>query len=263
MDRELRPAAHLEFDAFREPYLRQLTAPADDMWLAFAEMAEPHALITEGTCVGVCALDGERRLLRFCLAPEHESLAEDWLRFANLRLGVRELIVATCDPGFLAPALDLDGRVAVHSLLFTEHQPNDIDREAELHVAGPGEFDRMVDFQEEVLGAPRAFLESYVGARIERGELRWVGDARQVRATGELRLDDFQSEVAHLGMVVAPDQRGRRLGTRLLAALADEARAQGRRPICSTERGNGAARKAIERAGFRPNHRLLSVRVER
>ncbi|MHC4377580.1 MAG: GNAT family N-acetyltransferase [Planctomycetota bacterium] len=263
MDRELRPAAHLEFDAFREAYLRQLTAPLDDMWMAFAEMAAPHGLFAEGECVGVCAVDGEQRLLRFCLRPELVPEATDWLRLAVERLDVRELIVPTYDPGFLAPALDLEGSVGVHSFLFTEFEPRDGARAEGLKVAAPGDFDRLVDFQERALGAPREFLESYVGARIERGELRWLEAAGEVLATGELRLDGSQGEVAHLGLIVAADARGRGVGTGLLRALADEAQQRGWRPVCSTERANGAARKAIERVGFRPSHRLLSVRVER
>lgn len=261
MDRELRPAAHLEFDAFREAYLRRLTAPLDDMWLAFAEMAEPSGLFEQGECVGVCAVDGDRRMLRFCLRPELASQSEDWLRFAVEGLGVTELIVPTYDPDFLAPALDLGARVSVHTLLFTECEPTEGPGVDEVRVAAPGDFDRLVAFQEAAIGAPRAFLEDYVGARIERGELRWVGDAARVLATGELRLDGGQAEVAHLGLIVAADARGQGLGTRLLRTLRDETLAQGRCPICSTERDNAAARKAIERAGFRARHRLLSVRV--
>lgn len=267
MDRELRPAAHLEFDAFRGAYLRQLTAPLDDMWMAFAEMAEPHGLFSGGECVGVCALDGERRLLRFCLRPEFAGEAEGWLRSTVERLDVRELIVPSYDPGFLSPASDLGLPFEVHSLLFTEFEPiagegvEALDA-ANLHVAGPGDFDRLVDFQEAALGAPRSFLEHYVGARIERGELRWLEAEAGVLATGEVRLDGTQAEVAHLGLIVAADRRGRGVGTRLLRTLAREALDQGWRPICSTERGNGAARQAIERVGFRSSHRLLSFHVE-
>lgn len=263
MDRELRPAAHLEFDAFREAYLRQLTAPLDDMWMAFAEMAAPHGLFEGENCVGVCAVDDERRLLRFCLRPDETHAAEAWLRLAVDRLGVRELIVPTYDPGLLAPAMDLGGSVSVHSLLFTAHEPVDGERIEDLQVAGPGDFDRLVGFQERALGAPRDFLESYVGARIERGELRWLESGGEVLATGELRLDGSQGEVAHLGLIVASSSRGQGIGTRLLRALADEARQRGWRPVCSTEHGNRAARKAIERVGFRASHRLLSVRVQR
>lgn len=262
MDRELRPAAHLEFDAFRQAYLRQLTAPLDDMWMAFAEMAAPHGLFAGGECVGVCAVDGEQRLLRFCLRKEDIPQAADWLRLAVERLGVRELIVPTYDPGFLVPALDLDGRVSVHSLLFTEFVPRDGEGAAALEVATPGDFDRLVDFQERAIGAPREFLESYVGARIERGELRLLESEGEVLATGELRLDSNQGEIAHLGLIVAAAARGRGVGTGVLRALAREAQERGWRPVCSTERGNGAARKAIERVGFRPSHRLLSVRVD-
>ena len=41
--------------------------------------------------------------------------------------------------------------------------------------------------------------------------------------------------------------------------LAGLLRAEGLAPYCSTEFANIAARRAIERAGFRANHRVLRV----
>lgn len=262
MERALRASDHLAFDAFRSRYLEQLVAPMDDMWLAFAEMAQPHGLYRDGECVGSCALDDEQRLLRFCVAPDLQAEASDWLAYACGELQCTQLMVPTLDPGFMVPALKLAGEVQVHSLLYADGPDLAADGWPELQVAGPGDFADLVDFQVETLGAPRAFIESYVGARLERGELwRLVGDGG-LHASGEVRRDAQQPGLAHLGMIVHPERRKSGLGRRLLAALVGISREQGLRPLCSTEVTNTGARRAIEAVGFEPLHRLLSLQVQ-
>ena len=58
-------------------------------------------------------------------------------------------------------------------------------------------------------------------------------------------------------MIVAPAHRGKGVATWILAQLVAMNDAEGLTSICSTERDNRAAQKAIERAGFFAGHRIL------
>ena len=79
-------------------------------------------------------------------------------------------------------------------------------------------------------------------------------------AAGEFRPSALQAGVADVGMVVSAAERGRGLATAILKLLVRRAAELGLRAICSTEATNPAAQKAIERAGFTADHRLLDVR---
>lgn len=60
-----------------------------------------------------------------------------------------------------------------------------------------------------------------------------------------------------IGMVVAPDRRGRGVGTAIVAAMRDRVAARGGRAICGCDIDNIASRRCLERAGFRTDHFLL------
>ncbi len=247
----------------RAEYLAQLLAPLDDMWAAFADGAAGYSLRAGEDVVGSCCVDDERRLLRFYLRPAWQHRSEELLRLVLEELEVESLLVSTLDPGFLGPALDVAARIEPHTLLYAPTVAPEVQALDRLAVARVGDHARVVDFEEATLGAPRAFLEGYLLARIEREELLLHWEGSEVIAAGELRRDRQQPGIAQLGVVVAAPARGRGLGARLLATLVARSRAEGLTPICSTEVGNRAARRAIERAGFRPAHRLLRITFER
>lgn len=247
----------------RAEYLDQLVAPLDDMWAAFAEGATAYALRVEEEEVGACCLDDEKQLLRFHLRPAWRHCSEALLRFVLEELGVTSLLVSTQDPGFLAPALGLGARSEPHTLLYTARVAAEVPALAGLVLAQLADHAQVVAFEEATLGAPRAFLEGYLRARIERGELWLHLEGRELLAVGELRRDRQQPGIAQLGVIVAVPARGRGLAARLLAGLVARSRAEGLTPVCSTEVANHAARRAIERAGFRPDHRLVRLTFAR
>lgn len=247
----------------RAEYLAQLVAPLDDMWAAFADGATAYALRLGDEEVGSCCVDDEKQLLRFHVKRSWQHRAEELLRFALQELGVAGLLVATLDPGFLAPALDVAARVEPHTLLYAPGAAAEVQALDGLVVAQLADHARVVAFEEATLGAPRAFLEGYLRARTEREELMLHQEGRALLAVGELRRDRQQPGIAQLGVVVAVPARGRGLAARLLTTLVARSRAEGLTPLCSTEVGNRPARRAIERAGFRPYHRLLRITLER
>lgn len=62
-----------------------------------------------------------------------------------------------------------------------------------------------------------------------------------------------------VGMWVAPDERGRGYSAALVAHVVSRQLELGRRPIAGCDVANVASRKALERAGFVAEHRLLRV----
>ncbi|MCP3981995.1 MAG: GNAT family N-acetyltransferase [bacterium] len=255
----LRARASSVYADHRAAYLAQLVAPMDDMWAAFVDMAEPHALLVGDRVAGSCAVDAEGRLLRFYVVPRFLQHSTPLLRVALRELAVEQLVVCTLDPNYLSSALDLATRVAPHTLLFAHLAEPETPGLDGLVPAAPSDHERIVEFQAEEVGAPRDFLEGYVGERIERRELLLFEDGDGLLSTGELRRDPHQPGISHVGLIVRGDARGRGIGSRMLSSLVTRSREQGLSPHCSTEVANVAARRAIERAGFRANHRLLSV----
>ena len=246
----------------RPRYLASLTAPMDDMWMSFAEEAAVHGLHVDGVEAGSLCVDGEGRLLRLWIEPAFQGRAEELLAFAAGRLGFREARLPTLDPLALGVALDVAREVESVSLFFA-HGEDPVVAPLEGLVPGePEDHGRLVTFEEAATGAPRAFLEGYVRERLDRRELWLHLEAGEILAVGELRRDPWQAGVAHLGLMVAEDRRGEGLGSRLLSALVERGRGEGLRLACSTEKDHLGARRAIDRAGFRPLHRLLRVVLE-
>lgn len=255
----LRPDAAPVYDDQRTAYLAQLVAPMDDMWAAFADMATPHALLVGEEVVGSCCRDEEGQLLRFYVLPRFQQHATDLLRLALKELEVERMMVCTLDPGYLCPALDVASSVEPHTLLFapaTEPEGPGLD---DLDLAQPGDHQRIVDFQAEEVGAPRDFLEHYVRERLERREMLLFEEGSELLCVGELRRDRQQAGIAQLGLIVRGQERGKGIGSRMLSSLVTRSREQGLTPHCSTEVTNLGACRAIERAGFRADHRVLRV----
>jgi GNAT superfamily N-acetyltransferase len=240
-------------------YLAGLVAPMDDMWIAFADMATPWALEVGDELAGSCCVDDEKQLLRFYVQPRFRHRSTDLLRLALEELGVARMIVATVDPGYLSPALDLATSVEPHALLFAHVAEPEVPGLDDLVPAELNDHARIVDFQEAAIGAPRAFLEGYVRERLDRRELLLHRDGSRIVCTGELRRDRQQPDVAQLGLIVHAGERGKGVGSRLMTSLVALGREEGLTPWCSTEVTNVGARRAIERAGFRADHRILRV----
>jgi len=258
----LRADAESVYGEHRAAYLAQLVAPMDDMWAAFADMAAPHALAVRGDVAGSCSVDDEGRLLRFYVVPRFQHHSESLLRLALRELEVAHMMVPTLDPNYLSSALDLASSVEPHTLLFAPLAEPEGPGLDDLGLAKPDDHQRIVDYQVEEIGAPREFLNHYVHERLERQEMLLFEEGSRLLCVGELRRDQQQAGIAQLGLIVRGEERGKGIGTRMLSSLVTRSRAQGLTPYCSTEVTNPGARRAIERAGFRANHRMLRVGFE-
>lgn len=243
----------------RDEYLAQLVAPMDDMWIAFADAAAPHALMVGEEVAGSCSVDEECRLMRFYVQPRFQHHSEALLRLALKELEATCMMVYTLDPNYLSSALDVASGVEPHTLLFAPVTEPDGPGLDNLRLAALDDHQRIVDFQAEEIGMPMEFLEHYVRERLERQEMLLFEEGSQLLSVGELRRDRQQVGIAQLGLIVRGQERGKGIGSRMLSSLVTRSREQGLTPYCSTEVTNLGARRAIERAGFRAHHRVLRV----
>ena len=108
------------------------------------------------------------------------------------------------------------------------------------------------------IGAPEEWLTDYFSNLISRQELFGLWENDRLLATGESRgYDEYQTEYADVGVIVAEPERGKGLATQILKQLVSMNEAKGLRSICSTEKTNLGAQKAIRRAGFFASNRIV------
>ncbi len=261
-------------DALQQQYMQQTTAALDGMWLfGFVPVADHYGVFEGEELVGFGHVNAQGYLLQFFLSAVHRHRSSEV--FASLFEGseapcgkLEGAFVSTAEPQYLSLCLDRFEAFEVNALMYTR------DRTPVDSSEGPGgnippltaidDADRAqaVAFAVDAIGAPQGWLNGYYANLIGRGELFGIWDGGRLIALGENRgRDRFQMDCADLGMVVAKSERGRGIATEILRRFAATNDRRGLRSICSTERQNIAAQKAIERAGFVAHHRILRFRV--
>ena len=272
--REIRIAAESPeaVAGLKKQYLEHTTAPLDGMWLCgFVPVADHFAFMVAGRPVGYFCVNADGYLLQFFLDQEHrhegQRLFHSMLHRAESGVGrVRGAFVSTAEPLYLSLCLDHFAEFEVNALMYqraphlgpAEIQPVDLRPIVERETPDA------VEFAVDAIGAPADWLRDYYGNLISRTELHGVWREGQLIALGENRLNDgIQAGCADLGVVVGKTARRQGLATRVLAQLAATNDARDLRSICSTEVHNVAAQKAITRAGFFPEHRILRFRQAR
>lgn len=251
----------------KRDWLRSLVAPMDGMWESGLIPRAPHWEVhMDEDVAGFCVVTDEGVLLQFYLHPEVQSRAVEVLDHLQSERGVMRAVASTVDPWFLGLALDRQESVAVHTWMFTmrgavsESPPEAA--EPSLTPLDPASLDTVVDMQIECLGGNeslRDWLIDYSGRLIGRGELLVLEQGEFWLGLGEFRRSASQPDVVDIGMMVSPEYRGRGLATEILRRLARWGLEEGLRPICSTTVDNVASRKAIVRAGFSADHRIVDI----
>ncbi|MGF1753136.1 GNAT family N-acetyltransferase [Vibrio makurazakiensis] len=254
----------------KREYFSSTTAPIDGMWhFGFVPMSAHYGFYENEELVGFCCINSDGYLLQYFLSQA--ALTQTDVLFAQLIdrenegavIGeVKGAFVSTAETQFLSLSLDHAGSTNVNSLMYQVRKGTrsvplpDID----LQLATSEHLSELVDFAVETLGAPKEWLSGYFGNLVARKELWAYWVQGEVVATGECRLnDEFQTNTADLGMIVAKNQRGKGVATRILQKLASYAQRKGLLAICSTESANIGAQKSISKAGFIAQNRIVQV----
>lgn len=255
--------------ALKQQYLRHTTAPLDGMWLCgFVPMAAHYVLRANDEVVGYYCINDDGCLLQFWVPPAFDAEASTTFdAVVSGRLAsdpVRGAFVSTAEPRYLSWCLDRFAAFQVNALMYRLGEPpagTPPASAAPSCALTPIHTDQRPDavqFAVAAVGAPESWLSQYYAGLIDRGELSALWDGDRIIGLGECRPSHpLQPRVVDLGVMVAPSERGRGLATQILTTLARTCVADGLTPICSTEQTNLAAQRAIRRAGFVADHRIV------
>lgn len=251
--------------SLKQGYFATASAPLDGMWhFGFVPMAQHYGFYENEDLIGYCCINGEGFILQFYLSDSALTSASDLFALITQNnsavIGsVNGAFVSTAEAHYLSLCLDNSSAVSVNALMY-RHAGSKPQVGAELKVAQKEQLEDFVEFAVSSIGAPEQWLTGYFSNLIERQELFGYWKAGKLIASGECRLfDTHQTEFADLGMIVAQSERGKGIATQVLHTLVNHALEKGLTPICSTEKHNVGAQKAIANAGLASKHRILQV----
>ncbi|GHO65197.1 hypothetical protein KSC_040890 [Ktedonobacter sp. SOSP1-52] len=251
----------------RSDYLHTLLAPMDGMWesVIIAE-ATFWEIQDQERHAGHFCLDSSNNLLRFYLIKEYQAQAQEIFQKIVSTYELQYAITSTIEPLYFALCLDFQKSITPQSYLFRDHKyikaTDDLFAQP-FRKAEKSEFNALVSFYQENAEGPGEWIEPFLHERLDREEL-FVGFSQHTLiATGECIPSQRQPPYADLGMVVAQPYRGRGLGRSVLLHLKEYCYEVGWKPICSCTVNNHASKKAIERAGFFSEQRMVKVTFSR
>ena len=249
----------------KKRYIQEATAPLDGMWLCgFVPAAIHFGLFDDDALVGFFCLNEDGYMLQFLLTEFHQGQALEvfqWIVNGDNSLygTIKGSFVSTAEPHFLSLCFDCFSTFHVNALMYQLGSANQENpKENALKPISSSHLSQAVDFAVDSIGAPAEWLNGYFLNLINRHELFGVWNNGQLVATGESRgYDEHQMDYADVGVIVAESERGKGLATQVLRELVFMNESNGLRSICSTEKTNVAAQKAIGRAGFIPRNRII------
>jgi GNAT superfamily N-acetyltransferase len=252
-----------EIEQLRDDYAGALVAPLDGMWeKAVIAQATFWRLRDQGQPVGYFCLDAENTLLRFYLAEPYRARAQEHFLWVISTHQIQRAIASTLEPLYFSLCLGVQRSVTLHSYLFRDSRaviaaPNF--GQGVFRQADSSELYQLMDFYQANTEGPGTWIEGFLRARLQREELFVLEDGQTLLATGECIPSLKQPPYADLGMVVAQSCRGKGLGSSMLMRLKQHCADVGLKPICSCEASNYASKKAIEKAGFISEHRMVTM----
>ncbi len=247
----------------RDDYLRTLVAPMDGMWestvIASATFWE---IQDQEQRAGYFCVSSHQELLRFHLWDNYLDRAEAIFHWIISHYSIQQAFVSTIEPLYFSLCLDVQKNIMLHSYLFRDHQSRDLSSglgKSLFRKAEKRELDDIVRFYQANTEGPGEWIEPFLHTRLNRGELFVLYEQQTLIAAGECIPSQQQPPYADLGMVVARSYRGRGVGSFLLTQLKKHCYEMGWRPICSCEAANRASKRAIEKAGFISEQRIVKV----
>jgi RimJ/RimL family protein N-acetyltransferase len=217
--------------------------------------------------------DGDQRVGHLCEGSDHDLLRFHLLKSSRVRAqeafrrivttrGIQQAITSTIEPPYLSLCLDAHERIVIHSYLFQDNESVETSHNENRSVFRKIEyqdFDEVVRFYYENATGSGNWIELFICERLHREELTGLYEQQVLVATGECIPSEVQPPYADIGVVVARAHRGRGLGSSMLVRLKNRCYEAGWKPICSCTVDNHASKRAIEKAGFISEHRMVKI----
>lgn len=269
---EIKSVSMDQLTQLKQHYMEQTTAPLDGMWLnGFVPVADHYGFYYDGDLIGFCCVNDDGYLLQFFINRPFNEHATPFFE-ALIRpdkeaiLKIKGAYPSTAEPQFLSLCLDNFTAFNVTTLLYEHKGSTYTSKTADQNVAlMPIEKPTLlevVNFSNDAIGAPKEWLKGYYSNLIARNELFGYWRKEKLTGLGECRGNDhYQKDYVDLGVIVAKSERSKGLATKILTTLSQTAYKQGLGPICSTERDNIPAQKAIAKAGFFSQNRIVQFDV--
>jgi len=253
-------ASAADLAALKLQYRDTLAAPLDGMWEHFTSGATHHAITDGAKTIGHCVINSEHKLLQFFVSSGRDMRSV----FSQMltELTVTGAFLASFEQQTLALAMDHQKSVAVHALMYHLNTGAVVaaatfPADSKFRLLELADLKPAVAFGAETLGADAGWLSGYFSDLINKGQLYGLLHGGNIIATGECRASESQKPYADVGMVVSKNCRGQGVATNILRQLLHVCAGKDLKAICSTERTNIAAQKAISKAGFSSSHRML------
>lgn len=264
----IEPSSLEELKSLKLDYLTQTTAPLDGMWLCgFLPQSDHFSFRRGDSLLGYCCINREDELLQFYLEQPDDFLARSLLeRMIEGKEApqVQGAFASTAEPTYLSRCLDAFTSFEVNALMY-ELNPSrrvlaDQNTTWNLLPITREQLPEAMEFCLRSTEVSEDWLAGHCSNLVERAELLGCWWKDSLIGVGEnRRFEEVQQGFTDLGVIVAPEHRGKGFATRILQKLIEQALEEGLEPICSTERDNLAAQKAITRAGFFSRNRIIHL----
>ena len=232
-----------------------------------AYLKSGSSLVPSKVCkelLGHFCLGQDHCLLRYYLIDAAQMNADAVVREIIATFEIQHAVACTFEPFYFSSCLDLQTETMVQSYLFrdaTEGRSVPDLKGLMLRKAVEDERTRLVAFYETHIEGDTGWLRPFVTERVKRGELFGLYDDQSLLAAGELIPSRLQPPYADLGVLVARSSRGKGLGSSTLVALKERCARVGLTPICSCSAENHASKRAILKAGFVTEHRIVKMKL--
>ncbi len=249
-----------ELVELKNEWQSSLASPQDGMWESFRNSAVHWEIRKVDQMIGYACVNENNQLLQFYITPKHLSQGEFIFKEFIQGVKIEKGIVGTNNPTYLSIALNFANKLEVNTCLFSNRLERTIPKkDGTLKECQTEDIERIVDFCNYAMGAPKEWLTGYISNLVKKGEVYVLENNKTIIGTCEIRKSTTASDFADIGMIVSPDHRRKGYGTYLLDKAASISTEWDRQPICSCEKQNIGSLKSIQKCGFVSKHQLLSI----
>jgi GNAT superfamily N-acetyltransferase len=216
----------------------------------------------QGQYVGYYCIDSHNCLLRFHLLHEYRGRAQTIFQWVISTHTIRQAVSSTAEPFYFSLCLDMQTGISLHSYLFRDTTSMKVSPGPSGGVfkkVEQSELDDVIRFYRKNTEGSGEWIDGFLHTLIRDEALFGLYDGGMLMATGECIPSRHQAPYADLGMVVERSQRRRGWGSSMLLHLKEHCYAADLKPICSCAADNVASKKALEKAGFIAEHRMVNM----